>query len=564
MIRRLRFLLVFIFVLAACTRNPAVPLAPMPTAVTTATSSRTETVAPDEPDPTPQPTAIPNFLAWELDGGLSLDNFPPDQPLAIRFNQPMSTAAPQPLIFSPTVRGEFEWSDNNSLLTFTPDAGFSIDRRYSVNLHASLRSSSGLQFTVVQRLQLRTQTAPIVKRRTPSSGIVTDYQPTFALTMNGPMDRASVEAAFSVTPAMPTTVDWDGNTFKVTMDEPLLFGTEYQFTLDKTAVDENGRHLVQPYIWTAQLAQPLAGVSWPTANDHLAPIVVRFNYPIDQASLSDALEIKPAISGKLTWSSDYTTVELTPDSQLPADTAYSISFDSILQDADGNPLPTPEAISFTTPPAILSATPMGLGNHPVGSIKIRFDRLMDSATAEAAFQIEPAIDGRFSWEETTLIFTPETGYLAENSDYTVTIAQTVLGADGETVLNDDYSWSFATKELVDMADFGVGPNAQVLDANGRRAVQFQAFRRNTLNFTFQLYQLNLPQFLDRYESGFHSWIWDNVDETPISTDGTELVAEWQMVSTAPLQDWANVQETILPENVPPGLYILNLVAGNVN
>ncbi|VAW32561.1 hypothetical protein MNBD_CHLOROFLEXI01-1030, partial [hydrothermal vent metagenome] len=365
-------------------------------------------------------------------------------------------------------------------------------------------------------------------------------------------------------PAMPTTVDWDGNIFKVTMDEPLLFGTEYQFTLDKTAVDENGRHLVQPYIWTAQLAQPLAGVSWPTANDHLAPIVVRFNYPIDQASLSDALEIKPAISGKLTWSSDYTTVELTPDSQLPPDTAYSISFDSILRDANGNPLPTPEAIAFTSPPAILSATPMGLGNHPVGSIKIRFDRLMDSATAEAAFQIEPAIDGRFSWEETMLIFTPETGYLAENSDYTVTIAQTAVGADGEAVLNNDYSWSFATKELTDMAGFGYGPNAQVLDANGRRAVQFQAFRRDALNFTFQLYQLELPQFLDRYESGFHGWIWDNVDETPISTDGTELVAEWQMVSTAPLQDWANVQETILPEDVSPGLYILNLVAGNVN
>ena len=560
MIQRLRFLLIFLIVLAACQSDRPDAAAPTPTAV----SSRTETITTDEPEPTVEPTAVPDFLAWELVGNFTLDDYPPGQPFAIQFNQPMNTAVPQPLVFSPPVRGEFRWSNDNTILTFTPDDGFSINRSYWVNLHASVKSSSGLEFASIQRWQLRTQDSPQVSRRTPSGNTVAVYQPTFILQFNNPMDQESVTAALSVTPEIAYKAQWNENNLNVTVNEPLEFGTEYEFSLDKTAVDQDGRHLAQPYTWTTQLAEPLASVAWPTAANHLSPIVLQFNYPIDQASLIDALEIKPTINGKLSWSSDYKTVELAPNSQLPADTDYTISFSGTLRDADGHELPTPQPVDFTTPPVILSATPKGGGNHPADSIKVRFDRPMDAASTEAAFQIEPATEGSFSWEETTLIFRPAAGYLAASSDYSVTIAQTALSADGEQVLNRDYAWSFTTKEWVDVANFGYGPNAQILDVNGRRAVQFRALRRNSLSFTFQLFQLDMSQFLDRYSSGFQGWVWDNADETSISVEGTELVAEWQMDSTSPLQEWANVQEAIIPDDVPTGLYILNLVAGSVN
>ncbi|MCP4416494.1 MAG: hypothetical protein GY805_07725, partial [Chloroflexi bacterium] len=477
MFRRLRFLLVFIVILAACRRNSAVPLAPIPTAVgvTTAVTptpaSRTETITLDEPTPAPQATAVSNN---------------PNQP------------------------------------------------------------------------------APRISIRRPSGSTVTNYRPTFALNFTRPMDQTTVAAALTIIPDVPFSVDWQGNVFNITVDEPLVFDTEYQFSLDKTAVAQNGRHLARPYTWTTQLAPPLAHADWPTASDHLTPILLQFNYPIDHASFSDALQINPAISGKLSWSSDHTSVELLPDSQLPSDTAYTLTFADGLLDQDGRPLPKPENIDFTTPPAILSATPRGL-THPAGSIHIRFDRLMDVASAEAAFQIEPATNGRFQWQETTLTFIPEAGYLAENSSYTITIVPTVLSATGEAVLHDDYSWDFTTKEMEDVADFGYGPNAQILDVNGRRAVQFQAFRRNSFTFSFELYPLDIPQFLDRYESGFHGWLWrEDDDDIAISLDGIEPVAEWKTVSTNPIQEWANVQEAIIPEEVPPGLYILNLVAGSVN
>ena len=559
--QRLRFLLFFLMILtilAACQGDQ--PDVATPTAVST---TRSETISIDEPEPTITPTAVPDFLAWEPLGDFPLDDFPPDAPLVLQFNQPMNTTAPQPLIFSPPLRGTVTWSDNNTVLTFTPDDGFSTNRSYWVNLHASIKSRSGLEFAAMQRWQIRTQNTPLISRRMPSGTTVAERQPSFALTFNREMDHASVADAIAITPAVDYTLAWDDNTLNLIVTEPLAFGTEYEFSVGKTAVDQTNRHLAQPYTWTIQLAEPLASVTWPNTTNHLAPIVLQFNYPIDQASLSDALEIKPAISGKLSWSSDYKMVELAPNSQLPADTSYTISFTAPLRDADGRDLPTPEPFAFTTPPVILSATPKGSGNHPADTIKIRFDRPMDPASSEAAFQIEPASAGSFSWQETTLIFTPDDGYLAENSSYTVTIAPTALSADGDPVLNEAYTWEFATKALEDVANFGYGPNAQVLDANGRRAVQFQAFRRDSLQFNFELYQLSMSQFLDRYDSGFHGWIWQE-DVTPIDTEGTELVADWQMTSTSPLQEWANVQETLIPDNVPPGLYILNLVAGNVN
>ena len=38
---------------------------------------------------------------------------------------------------------------------------------------------------------------------------------------------------------------------------------------------------------------------------------------------------------------------------------------------------------------------------------------MDEASVEAAFSIQPAIDGSFRWERNTLVFAPTAGRLAE-------------------------------------------------------------------------------------------------------------------------------------------------------
>ena len=83
--------------------------------------------------------------------------------------------------------------------------------------------------------------------------------------------------------------------------------------------------------------------------------------------------------------------------------------------------------SGNTSPPILAQRPAGSDVHPATSVVVTFDRPMDEAETEAAFTIEPAVEGTFEWAETTLTFRP-TETLAEYTSYVVGvyIASTVF------------------------------------------------------------------------------------------------------------------------------------------
>ncbi|MGH2543744.1 MAG: MG2 domain-containing protein, partial [Ardenticatenaceae bacterium] len=118
---------------------------------------------------------------------------------------------------------------------------------------------------------------------------------------------------------------------------------------------------------------------------------------------------------------------------------------------------------------------------------------------------------------------------------------------------------FQTGPLREIASFGSGPNAQVVDAGGRRALQYQLFHDGPGTIGFELYHLSLEQFLDRYASGFRGVA--GGENRPISSEGTTLIREWQ-VEVA--QAASLGQETPIPDDVPAGLYLLNLQAGRLN
>lgn len=242
----------------------------------------------------------------------------------------------------------------------------------------------------------------------------------------------------------------------------------------------------------------------------------------------------------------------------------TIRFGDRLLDANGDELTPPAPFRFTTPPPILSVTPReGASVHPATAIQVTFDRPMDHETTAGAFQITPGVAGGFEWRETTLIFQPERDYLEPSTRYTVTLGIAASDPDGERVLRRPYIWSFRTSELKDLANFGEGPNAQVVGAAGRRAVQFQTFQADPATIRFELFRLSLEQFLDRYASGFRGVA--GREERPVSTDGTILVRNWSVETTQGMnRHWGGVQEALIPDDVPPGLYVLNLVAGHVN
>lgn len=408
----------------------------------------------------------------------------------------------------------------------------------------------------------RPAAAPSVVSHAPSSRSVNTRRPTISLTFNREMDQASVAAALGVEPPIEFDLRWEKKTLYVDLLQPLEPGVNYLFTLAETATDTNGVALKDFYSWAVRPVKAIGAIDGPTPERPRAPLELAFNYPMDAASVESALAVEPGVAGAWSWTEGNTVATFTPEKRLTSNTTYILRFSGKLRDANGDEMSAPDPLTFTTPPAVTVLSPRGDPVHPMAPVRIAFDRPMNQAAVEAAFSIRPAVEGAFEWKDTTLTFTPERGYFDENTTYTVTLDAAVKDSDGAPVIDKDYTWSFATGKMGDVGSFGFGPNAQLVDADGRRAIQFSLVEPDVERVTFELYRLSLEQFLDRYSSSFRGVA--DPEKKPISLEGTTLAHSWLMdASRTPDNDTA-IREVIIPPEAPPGMYILNLTAGHVN
>ncbi len=522
--------------------------------------------------PRPTPTRIAQ-LAARLDDALSPTDFLPRAPVILHFSRAMDrTSAAPPLHITPATEGTFTWDESGTVLIFVPREGFAPGEIHTLTLDPALTSRDGERFETPPTWEIEAAAAPEVERhdvwngeryvRTRSARVST-LRPKMRLIFSQPMAQAKVEAALHVEPDAPIETSWEDNILIIEVTRPLDPETPYTFVLDRAAANQQGIPLPSDYEWTVTPRPLISQITAPTERRPDAPIAIEFNYPMETASVQAAFQLEPSVPVTQTWNDDHTVMTLTPQEKLPADTEFSIRFTRALRLTEGDRARLTEALHFTTPPPILRTHPTQQGVHPQTTLRVTFDRPMDHAATEAALQITPPISGTFDWDETTLIFQPESGHFAENTPYTVTLGTAAKSAAGRDILNRPYTWHFQTGEFERIASFGRGPNAQVLDADGRRAVQFVLARRSdTADIAFELYRLSLEQFLDRYASGFRGvagW-----EFNPISTEGTTSVRRWTMQPDDSLSQYENIQETTIPDDVPPGLYILNLDTGIVN
>ncbi len=104
-------------------------------------------------------------------------------------------------------------------------------------------------------------TAPAITAKTPAAG-ATDVPLTAPVTatFSEIMDRASTQAAFSLSPGVPGALSWDtaGTTMSFTPSGPLATGTTYTATVSTTARDLAGNPLAAATTWSfTTTAKPL-------------------------------------------------------------------------------------------------------------------------------------------------------------------------------------------------------------------------------------------------------------------------------------------------------------------
>ncbi|MCQ2287786.1 MAG: Ig-like domain-containing protein, partial [Muribaculaceae bacterium] len=101
-----------------------------------------------------------------------------------------------------------------------------------------------------------------------------------------------------------------------------------------------------------------------------------------------------------------------------------------------------------TAPEVVNYSPVwNDGDAPVlcnEPIVLNFNWDMDVPSTEAAFTITPAVDGKFTWEDTNyrMIFTPNDAY-ATDTEYTVTLKKSAQHGGG-TEMDKDFTFKFKT------------------------------------------------------------------------------------------------------------------------
>ena len=107
---------------------------------------------------------------------------------------------------------------------------------------------------------LKDSTPPTIVNHSPT-GINIAIDNGIIVTFSKPMNTSSVENAFSISPSVDGSFNWDNNTITFNPDTGLAYSTMYTITMDTGAEDLAGNHLELPCIWQFT-NEPGTGGQW--------------------------------------------------------------------------------------------------------------------------------------------------------------------------------------------------------------------------------------------------------------------------------------------------------------
>lgn len=308
---------------------------------------------------------------------------------------------------------------------------------------------------VIERLTL----PPVLMGATPLPGSQIGAAQPIAISFNQPMDKESVEAAFTCEPTVGGKFSWQNEkTITFTPDSPFSLDTKINISVNENAKAQNGKNLQSPISLDYSIAGYLMAttvlpIDGSKEIDPVSSIAVNFNQPVVALGKSDPIipiEITPEVTGSGEWINTSTYI-FRPEPALAGGTAYTISLKSDVTSALGAPLSTDSQSKWsfsTAAPRILSITPSDNLLELQGPITINFNIRMDKTSVEQAFALVSAnnadLPGNFAWndDQTSLTFTP-TSLLERNANYNVLIDQSAQSFGG-MALGSNYRQNLTT------------------------------------------------------------------------------------------------------------------------
>ena len=370
--------------------------------------------------------------------------------ISVNFSKPMDHASVQSAFStSPAINGSFSWSGNNMI--YTP-VNLSYNTTYNVTVGTGARDSAGINMLLAYNWSFTTvqdTTNPTIIGNTPTGTnepLITKITVTFSEAMN----PASVQSAFSTSPATTGSFSWSGNVMTYTPGSKLNSSRTYNVTVGTAATDLAGNNMSVPFDWNfitmdEDLIPPTVIGKSPDGTDVslAARIMVNFSEPMDQASVQSAFSTSPSTNGSFSWSGNNMTY--TPV-LLSYNTTYNVTVGTGAMDSAGNNMSPAYSWPFTTVkdttnPEVIGKTPTGTNEPVTTKITVTFSEAMNPASVQSAFSTSPATTGSFSWSGTAMTYTPGSN-LNSSTTYSVTIGSDAMDLAGNNMLM--HTWQFTT------------------------------------------------------------------------------------------------------------------------
>ncbi|MCB1327187.1 MAG: Ig-like domain-containing protein [Spirochaetales bacterium] len=344
--------------------------------------------------------------------------------------------------------GDVHWAGRRIL--FSPDPEFVPGTDYVLRVGATAESKDGVALGVEYLVHFLVGTrsdGPAVVAVDPSpnaQGVATTAP--VSLYLSRPMDRASVEAAFFLSPSVAGAFQWSvaSDSFVFQPFSALVDGTTYAINLGTGARDSEGIALgdvfsssfrvgsdfvlpvvlgVREFGSPLDLISPAAGVSKDSQ------LEMRFSEAMDFAQTQNAFQLlrrdnNTIVSGHFEWNAAFDTVRFVPDEALEPEHEYRLLLSTGAADLAGNALALNFVLDFRTDasagalnsdyldllsldktqplpaetlfldPVNLSVISVAGSNGPTGGparLELTFSRSLDPATVAENFSVSRVI-----------------------------------------------------------------------------------------------------------------------------------------------------------------------------
>jgi uncharacterized protein YvpB len=204
--------------------------------------------------------------------------------IEINFSDPMQEIETYPAIMPP-LPGSWQW-ESPTALRYHITSDLPPDTKFAITLPKDLITEAGEHFASEVILSFKSIGLPKVKHVTPKNGgLEVARESSITLTFDQTVDHASAEAAFSLSPSMTGTWQWQGNSATYKPTSLLEADTTYTIHIQEGVIGQNKLISTDPFQSTFRTLTTTVMLS------------IGLDYQ-DKALSCEAAALKMALTGK--------------------------------------------------------------------------------------------------------------------------------------------------------------------------------------------------------------------------------------------------------------------------